>query len=160
MPALGAAAWVGGLVARWVPVPVAVALGLALLAALLGSRRRLGPRRWLTAAGVLLVLASVAWVGVVRQAQVTHNPVAGLAAEGAVSTVEGTVTTDPRVSTGQFGEQVLVRLEVRRVTGRGATYTLATPVLVIADSDWRGTRLGSTVQASGRLATSRGPDVA
>ena len=161
MPALGAAAWVGGLVARWVPVPVAVALGLALLAALLGSRRRLGPRRWLTAAGVLLVLASVAWVGVVRQAQVTHNPVAGLAAEGAVSTVEGTVTTDPRVSTGQFGEQVLVRLEVRRVTGRGSTYSLATPVLVLASDDgWRDVALGTTVRASGRLVPSRGPDVA
>ena len=161
MPALGAAAWVGGLVARWVPVPVAVALGVALLAALLGSRRRLGPRRWLTAAGVLLVLASVAWVGVVRQAQVTHNPVAGLAAEGAVSTVEGTVTTDPRVSAGQFGEQVLVRLEVRRVTGRGSTYSLATPVLVLASDDgWRDVGLGATVRASGRLVPSRGPDVA
>ena len=160
MPALGAAAWAGGLVARWLPVPAAAAVGLALLVALLAARRRQGPRRWLTGAGVLLVLASVAWVGVVRQQQVTHNPVAALAGDGAVATVEGTVTTDPRVTTGPFGQQVLVRLEVRRVTGRGATYDLATPVLVLADEGWHDVPLGATVRASGRLSDSRGPDVA
>ena len=160
MPALGAAAWAGGLVARWVPGPAAGALGLVLLATLVAARHRLGPRRWLTGAGILLVLASVAWVGILRQEQVTHNPVAALASEGAVSTVEGTVATDPRVTTGPFGEQVLVRLDVRRVTGRGATYELATPVLVLADEDWRDVALGATVHASGRLAPSRGPDVA
>ncbi len=160
MPALGAAAWAGGLVACWLPVPAAGGTGLLLLASLLAARRRLGPRRWLTGAGMLLVLASVAWVGIVRQQQVTHNPVAALAAEGAVSTVEGTVTTDPRVTTGPFGEQVLVRVEVRRVTGRGASYRLATPVLVLADDGWRDTALGTTIRASGRLSPSRGPDVA
>ena len=160
MPALGAAAWLGGLLARWAPLPVVAGLGPVLLLVLLVTRRRLGPRRGLTALAVVLVLASVAWVGGVREEQVTHNPVAALAADQAFSSVEGVVTGDPRVTTGPFGDQVLVRLEVRRVTGRGATYDLATPVLVIADSDWRGTRLGSTVQASGRLATSRGPDVA
>ena len=160
MPTLGAAAWVGGLVAHWLPVPAAAALGSTLLLALLAARRRLGPRHWLTGAGVLLVLASVAWVGVVRQQQVTHNPVAALAGDGAVATVEGTVTSDPRVTTGRFGQQVLVRLEVRRVTGRGATYDLATPVLVLADEGWHDVPLGATVRASGRLTPSRGPDVA
>ena len=165
MPALGGAAWVGGLLARWLPLAAVagLVLGLLLVGLLLAvTTRSRGPgrRRWPTVVGALLVMSSVAWVGAVRQQQVTHNPVATLAADEATSRVEGMVTGDPRVTTGPFGDQVLVRLEVRRVSGRGAAYALATPVLVIADADWRGIELGSTVRASGRLAPSRGPDVA
>ncbi|WP_246355240.1 hypothetical protein [Nocardioides ungokensis] len=125
MPALGAAAWLGGLLARWAPLPVVAGLGPVLLLVLLATRRRLGPRRALTALAVVLVLASVAWVAGVRQQQVTHNPVAALAADQAFSSVEGVVTGDPRVTvtTGPFGDQVLVRLEVRGSPGAGRPTT-------------------------------------
>ncbi|MFC4783653.1 ComEC/Rec2 family competence protein [Nocardioides sp. MAHUQ-72] len=160
MPALGAAAWVGALLAQWVPGLGVVAVGTALLACLAALRRRVLPQHRSTAAGIVLVLVAVAWVGSVRHEQVARSPVAALAREGAVSTVEGTVTADPRVTSGRFGPQVLVRLEVRRVTGRGATYDLAAPVLVIADEAWQQVPLGATVRASGRLSASSGPDLA
>jgi competence protein ComEC len=160
MPALAAAAWVGGLAARWVPVGLLVVALTALAGGWLVVVRRGSTPRRLTGAGLLLVVTTVSWAGATRQQQVVHNPVGGLAREGAVVTLEGTVVGDPRLVVGRFEDQVMLRLEVHRVTGRGATYDLATPVLVIGDEAWVDVRLGGTVRASGRLATSRGPDVA
>src|SRR6478735_4315470 len=133
MPLLAAAAWAGALGARWggwwVP---AGALLLALVAAGIG-RRRDGRR---TVVGATLVLAAVAAVMTLRIEQVERSPVAELAADGAAVQVVGAVSSDPRRTDGRYGPVVLVRLDVSEVTGRGATYTLSAPVLVIADPAW------------------------
>jgi competence protein ComEC len=152
MPLLGLAAWCGGLLGLLASPVAAGAAALALLAAVPVLARRWGRRAALTAVAVLLVGAAVACAALVRQEQVGHNPVARLADEGAVVSLVATVTADPRVVESRFGERVLVRLEVREVTGRGATYALATPVLVLGDQDWRGVPLGATVRTTGRLA--------
>lgn len=151
MPLLGLAAWCGGLLGlRASPLAAgAVAAAVLVLVAVLARRR--GGRAALTAAAALLVGAAVACAALVRQEQVAANPVARLAEDGAVVTVVATVTADPRVVASRFGERVLVRLEVREVTGRGSTYALAAPVLVLGDDGWRDVPLGAGVRTTGRL---------
>ncbi len=160
MPLLGLAAWAGGLLGRYVDALVLLGAGLALLAGWLLGRRRLPRRTVRTGAAVLLVAAAVATSALVRQEQVRTSPVAALAADAAVVTAEGTVTSDARVVTGRFADQVVVRLRVRRLTGRGTTYALGTPVVVLGHQDWRGVPLGARVRVTGRLAPSDGPDAA
>ncbi len=89
-----------------------------------------------------------------------ENPVARLAADGAAVRVAGTVTADPRRTTGRFGVLVVGRLDVREVTGRGATYALSAPVLVLGDEGWEDVPLGSSVQVTGRLSPAQGDDLA
>jgi competence protein ComEC len=91
---------------------------------------------------------------------VSGSPVARLAADGAVVSVTGTVASDPRRTEGPFGDVVLTRIDVKEVTGRGSTYALAVPVLVMGDDDWEDLPLGSTVRLIGRLSPSDGPDLA
>ncbi len=156
---LGGAAWVGALAARaigWWVVPVAVGAGL--LAWPLLRHGRPGALR--TAAAVVLVLVAVGAVATAHLEHVARSPVARLAAEGAAVRVIGTVSADPRRTEGRFGDLVLVRLDVREVTGRGTTYALAAPVLVMADDDWADLPLGSTVSGSGRLSRADGDDLA
>nr|WP_179665564.1 ComEC/Rec2 family competence protein [Nocardioides panaciterrulae] len=160
MPLLGLAAWAGGLLGRYAGGPVLLAAGLALLAGWLLVRRGLSRRPVRTGAAVLLVAAAVAASALVRQEQVRASPVAALAADGAVVTLEGTVTSDARVVAGRFGDQVLVRLRVRRITGRGTTYALGAPVVVLGHEGWRDLPLGAQVRTTGRLAPSDGPDTA
>jgi len=159
LPALGLAAWAGGLAARWVPWPwAAVALAAALVAVLLG-RGRLGGR-FLVCLGLVLVCAAVLTSGALRQSQAASGPVGALAREGAAVTVELTVTSDPRVLTGRFAPTVLVRGSVTRVTGRGETHILSAPVLVVADEAWADVRLGATVRVTGRLDEADEPALA
>lgn len=156
---LGAAAWASALAARalgWWVLPAAATLGLL---AWWGSRAR-GSGAVRTTAAAVLVLLAVGAVAAARQDQVGRSPVARLAAEGAVARVVGTVTADPRRVAGRFGDVVLVRLDVREVTGRGATYALAAPVLVMAEDDWSDLELGATVSATGRLTPAEGDDLA
>ncbi|MCW2764510.1 MAG: internalization-related competence protein ComEC/Rec2 [Nocardioides sp.] len=159
MPLLALGAWLGGLAAQLLAGP-AVTVGCAGGLAAVVVLRRSGFRAPLTGAAVLLVFAAVACSGLVRQHQVGHNPVADLGAQRAVVSVDATVSSDPRVLSGRFGDQVLVRLEVHRATGRGATFELATPVLLIGDPAWGDVPLGATVRAGGRLGPSDGSDVA
>lgn len=150
---LGAAAWAGALVALelgWWVLAVATAGVVAWLA--LGRRR--------AAAGAVLVFAGVAAVTALRSDLVTEGPTARLAAERAAVTVTGTVTADPRLRQGRFGEFVVTRLEVREVIGRGATWTVAAPVLVLGDEAWEDVPLGATVHAAGRLGPADGDDLA
>src|SRR6476619_4034365 len=163
---LAAAAWVGGLAARLVPPGALVATAalsvvpsVAVLA-LAGARGRSGRRVVLTALAALLVAGAVACSGLVRQAQVSDNPVAGLARQRAQVHVELTVTSDARVVTGRFGRQVMVAAEVRRVEGRGSAWVLRAPVLVIGAESWQDVRLGETLRAAGRLSPSGKPDLA
>lgn len=160
MPLLGLAAWLGGLAGHLLPVGFSGAVvGLAGLCVLV-LRARGAVRAATTGAAALLVLGAVLVVTLLRQQQVENNPVADLARDRAAVTLVGTLTSDPRVLVGRFGEQVLVRLEVRSVTGRGVAQQLATPVLVIADPGWADVPLGSTIRASGRLAPADGDDLA
>jgi len=160
MPLLGLAAWVGALVAHasagpWLPAGVVLAV-LAVAVVL----RRGGRRVWVTVLGVLLVGGAVAGGSWLRAESVQRSPVADLAEEGAVVTVTGQVVSDPRTVEGRFEDQVIVRLEVRTVTGRGSTRTLRAPVLVIGDGTWLEVPLGADVQTSGRLAPADGDDLA
>lgn len=160
MPLLGAAAWCGGLLGLLAPPLAAVAAALALLAAVPVLARRWGRRAALTATAALLVGSAVACAALVRQAQVDDNPVSRLAADGAVATLEATVTADPRVVQSRFGDRVLVRIEVREVIGRGSSYSLATPVLVLGDDAWRDVPLGATIRTTGRLVEADDGEVA
>jgi len=150
---LGGAAWAGALCGRWLGWWVLAVVAAASLAWLARHRGR-------TTAAVLLVFAAVAAAAAVQAERVADSPVAHLAADGAAVSVVGTVTADPRRTVGRFGPVVVTRLDVRQVTGRGTTYALAAPVLVLGDDDWRGVRLGSTVRASGRLSSADGDDLA
>lgn len=150
---LGGSAWVAAISAQWLgwwALAVAVA---GLVAWLVLGRGR-------TVAGVVLVFAGVAAVATLRAELVTASPAADLAAEGAAVTVTGTVTSDPRVREGRFGEVVLTRVDVREITGRGTTYAVAVPVLVMGDDGWQEAALGSTVRASGTLGPADGDDLA
>ena len=159
LPLLGVAAWAGGLCARLLPwEPTAVVVAVAAVA-LVGLHRRLAGRV-LTVLGVLLVFSGVLAGAVIRQHQVADNPVASLAHERAVATVDLRVTSDPRVVPGQYGDRVLLRGQVVRVTGRGETHELATPVLVLGDLPWLEVRLGSTLRTTALLSRASEPGLA
>lgn len=150
---LGGAAWAGALVALWLGWSVlAVVTGGVLAWLVLGRRRTVG--------GAVLVFSAVAAVTALRSDLVTEGPTARLADERAAVTVTGTVTADPRVRQGRFGEFVVTRLEVREVTGRGTTWAVAAPVLVLGDEGWADVPLGATVHTSGRLGPADGDDLA
>jgi competence protein ComEC len=155
MPALGAVGWLAGigahLIGPWVVVPLAVLAAVALLVA-----------RWAasTVLGVVLLATAVSGATLLRHQAVDANPVGDLAREYAAASVTGTVVSDPHPVAGRFAEQVMVRLEVREVTGRGRTHRLATPVLVLGGDGWAGVALGSTVTTSGVLVPADGDDLA
>jgi competence protein ComEC len=160
LPLLGVAAWLGGLAGHLLPVAVSGAGVAGGLAGLLVLRRRLTTGHAVTLCGVLLAFAAVAASAVLRQAQVQHNPVAALAGEHAVATLELTTTSDPRVVTGRYADQVLLRARVTEVSGRGRVHALDTPVVVIADDGWAGVELGSRLRTLGRLSPADGQGVA
>ncbi|MGB0102233.1 MAG: ComEC/Rec2 family competence protein [Nocardioides sp.] len=152
MLVLGATAWAAALGARWLGWWTLGASVLAVAALVVGHRR--------TVTGIVLVFVGVAGVTTLRAEQVGSGPVAELAAEGAAVTVDGTVISDPRRSRGRFADLVITRLDVREVTGRGVTYGVGVPVLVLGDTSWSEVALGSTVRVSGRLSAADGDDLA
>ena len=162
MPLVGAVAWLAGLAAGLVePWLLAVGAGsMALVAVAVGRARRWGRPTWLTVAGLVLVAAAVVTTALLRQDAVARSPVADLAAERAAVDVVAVVMSDPHVLPGRFGDQVLVRLDVRQVTGRGLRHRLRTPMLLIGDGEWRDVPLGATVSTTGRLSPSDDADVA
>jgi competence protein ComEC len=145
MPALGVAAWAGGLLAL-LPGGVPVALGLGVAGSAVAWRR--GSRALLAA---VLVMGAVVVAATLREARVATDPVAVLAQQRAVVEAELVVTSDPRVTRGRFGEGVVLRGTVLRVTGRGATHAVRSPVLVLAGESWGGVPLGARVRLTGRL---------
>lgn len=154
MPLLGAAAWAGALLgsASGIPIAAAVAAGAVILAAtlLVAVRRRPATAALVAGAGLVLLAALV--VAGVRTHQVAHNPVSELARERAVVSVDGTVTSDPVLLTSGRTDQVMWRVRVTEVRGRGHTTSLVTPVLVLADAETPHPALGATVRVRGRLA--------
>lgn len=161
MPLLGAGAWVGGLLGLLAPVPVIGLVATATILGLLVGRHRGVPRHVLrTAGGLLLLVLAVASVALLREARVGRTPVAALAGQQAVATVELTVTSDPRVREGRFDDYVVLRGRVSEVSGRGATHRVSAPVLVLADEQWLDVPLGARVELVGRLSPARGHDLA
>jgi competence protein ComEC len=157
---LGLAAWAGGLAGHLLPLGLTAAGVLAAVVGLLVVRTRISAGRAVTWCGLLLVFAAVAASAVLRQEQVERNPVATLADEHAVATLELTVTGDPRVIEGKYAEQVLLRATVTEVAGRGQVHVLGTPVVVLADKGWQGVGLGSRLRTLGRLSPAEGQGVA
>lgn len=157
LPLLGLAAWVGGLVARplvagsvpWLAGLLAGLVMLGLGTTLVGRRH---PDMRVAALAAGLVLLAVVAVAGFRAAQVRHNPVVDLAGRGAEVDVVLTITSDPRTVVEAHATQWLLRGQVRRVTGRGVTYALRAPVVLLGDATWSRVPLGSTVAVSGRLA--------
>ncbi len=149
LPLLGVGAWLGGLAAAGLPV------WLSLLLALVGLGAAVTSWSWPALACALAVLAVVG-VATLRVAPFDSGPVAGLVSDRAVVSTRVAVTSDPRMVAGQFGDLVVVRGTLTEVTGRGATYSLRAPVVVLADESWLGVRLGSEVRATGRLAPDDG----
>lgn len=161
MPLLGAAAWGGALLgsaAGGAPHLVTAAVGGVALVVLVATAR--SPGRRLLAAGALLVLLAALAVTLLRAQQVTHNPVAGLGRERAAVTVEGTVTSDPRLVTTGRTDQVMWRMRVSEVRGRGTVSSLSTPVLVLMSTEPTAPRLGAEVRLGGRLAPADDRDLA
>ena len=168
MPLLGVGAWVGGLVVApattlgWVAGPLLAGFTAAgfMAARAMGRRRRDVRAAMLTWAAVVLVGVAVAGATLLREAQLVRDPVSVLAGDHAAVVVELSVSSDPRVQEGRFADYVLFRARVHEVTGRGATYSVGVPVLVLAPSEWAGVPLGSQLRADGRLARADDRDLA
>jgi competence protein ComEC len=145
MPVLACAAWLGalgGLAVGWWAATVAAGLAAAWL--LVHRRRR-------TLAAALLLAAAGATATTIRTESLATGPVAALAADRAAVEAVGTVTTDPHVVTGKYGDIVVLHVRIHQVHGRGTTWAVAAPVVVLAPDHWRSVQLGSTVRLSGRL---------
>ena len=109
---------------------------------------------------VALVAAALCSVTALHVDGLRRSAVADLAQERAVARVELVVRSDPHLVEGSYGPVVLVRATTRAVLARGQRFTAPVPVLVLADEQWSGVRLGSRVAATGRLAPARDADVA
>ena len=144
MPALGLAAWLGGLSVLAPPPVTVVLVGVGVLVA-----RRRGSRALLAA---MLVLAAVAAGAAVREARVADDPVARLAEDRAVVEAEVVVTSDPRALRSGFSDGVVLRATAVRVAGRGSAHAVRAPVLVIADDSWQQVPLGARVRLTARLS--------
>jgi competence protein ComEC len=149
------AVWAAAGVAQGLPMVVNLA-GAALLS-VLGLVVARARRTW--AVPVLLVAAALA-VTALRLAGVQAGPVRALADERAAVTATALVVTDPKVRPGRFGDFVLTRVLLTRVTGRGETTRVRTPTLLIADPVWRRVVPGQQVQVRGRLDSADGADLA
>lgn len=157
-PVLALSAWTGGLVA--LRLPGWVGLVLLVVAALgLVARARRG-RPVVTVTACLVAATAVGVVGAVRIEANRGSAVADLARQGAAVTVTASVTTDPVVRSGRFGDFTLTRVRVTEVVGRGRAHRTRVPVLVIGDESWAGVQLGAEVVATGRLGLPDGPELA
>ena len=108
----------------------------------------------------LVVFVAVATVAGVRAVRLADNPLTRLAVERAEVTLDGTVTDDPRLIQGRFGDEALVRLVVTRVETGGGGLRLRQPVVVFGATDWLRVPLGATVHVGGHLSPSTRGDVA
>jgi competence protein ComEC len=154
-PAIGLAAWSGGLLALTAPGWLTIALALLVLGLtcwLRGEARR-------TVAAWLLVAAAVGGCASLRDAAVRTGPVAGLATGRAAVEARLTITSDPVRLDGAFGTGVRVRATITELTARGARQRVHAPVLVFGSADWASVQLGGVVDVQGRLAPSDGHDL-
>lgn len=134
------------------------------------------PAVLLTLAAALLCAAAASGVAALHAADLRRGPVPRLAQEHATATVELTVVEDPRRTRPRVrGAQqtpgaLLFRAEATRVTARGVTARVRTPVLVVVQQrdgppgrDWRrllpSTGLRADVRLDAPLRTGSVPHV-
>lgn len=146
---LGAGAWAGALLVLLLPGWWALgAVTSVVLGAVTLMVRRRASLGWL---GPVAALAAAAGVAALQQVLVATSPLTALADEGAVVRLRLTFTSDVRVVAGQYGDLQVSRARVLRVEGRGTTWSLDAPVVVMADAAWPRLALGTTVEATARL---------
>ncbi|MDT0201065.1 ComEC/Rec2 family competence protein [Nocardioides sp. AE5] len=160
MPAAGLAAWAGGIGGLTAPALAPLVLAFVALLGLFMARGqgRSGVRRAIVVWAViaLAVGASAAF----RNASVRDSTVAELASLRSMVEVRVTITSDPRQARSRFATSVVMRAVVTEVRGDGEAHPVHTPVLVIADSTWHATELGSDLLVWARLGPAEGHDVA
>ncbi|MGH3502531.1 MAG: ComEC/Rec2 family competence protein, partial [Nocardioidaceae bacterium] len=140
-------------------------LGASALALLVRSRRATPPTGGtgssgrLVAAVAVMVAAGALGVSGLRAGAIQAGPVPDLARDRAHVEVSAVVDSDPRLREGKFAPYVVVRVNARKVTGRGETTRVRSPLLVIGDRSWMSVHVGDHVQADGRLQVAQGPDL-
>jgi competence protein ComEC len=150
LAACAVAAWVSCALGLGAEPVMAVGVAVALVLAGLACLRRFDARVVvvLLAAGAGLLVAGL------RLGVSDTGPVPDLAELGAVVEADLTVTSDPRVVTGAFGNLVVLSARLDLVTARGVSTRVRSPVTVFADPDWADAALGSSVHVVGRLQES------
>ncbi len=133
--------------------------GLTIAAALLVAVLRRSPR-W---GAVALVLIVFGLTGAAHAYALGHGPVARLAHEGAVVSVEVEIRGDSQrhEAAGPGPDYVTVVGRVRSLEGRGGAWRLRSPVLLVAGGPtqtWSELAVGSRVRASARLQAPRSGD--
>ena len=162
------AALLGWAVSWLVPLgswPTAVAMATLTALVLCGLRIRAAAPR-LSRALALAAVAGIA-VGVVTilEVKTVHGgPVAALAAEAAVVTLQVRIVGDPVLRESSIdpnAKYVLIQARAVEVVARGRSLVVSTPVLLTADARWSGARPGERYRAVGRLtATAATDDIA
>lgn len=156
MPAVAAAGWAGALLGQAVPWWWTVPGILVLLAAWHWRAGGIG-------AGVLalgLTAAALSTLVAIKSTDTSIGPVPELAEQRASVRASLVLTSDPRQVEGRFADPVLVRGRLTAVTGRGASYAVREPVLVIGGEEWLAAPLGAEVQVGGRLGPTEADDLA
>ena len=157
-PVLAGGAWFG----TWVgtlgsPGLLWGALGGGLAVAVLALRRR----RWLVTAVALLVLVTAGLAGT-RSAVVHGGPLAELAAQHAIVTVESVVGPGAYVGDGAHGSSWWSISRVDRVEGRGQQWLLGQQVRLVAGGEraqaWQAVVPGSRIRATLRLEPAESDD--
>lgn len=152
-PAAGA--WASAATAVGYAPTRALAAGAALvLLGLLTSRS--GRHGW---ALVLLAAAAAALVAGLRVTANGAGPVPALAMDRAVVRAQLVLTTDPALQRGRFGDVVIAEARLEQVVGRGTSFDVDSPVLILADPDWTQLSLGTRVSAVGALSPSSDSDL-
>ena len=107
----------------------------------------------------LLVIALTTIVLAAAQVTLAHEeagPVTTLARDRAVATLEARVTGQPHRVVGARGdERFVVPAQIDRITARGRTQEVATPVILVGDRRWTNLTWQSHLRARGRLAPSQ-----
>ncbi len=160
MVLLGGVGWLGALTATGSTPLVALVVAAALTSCVAAVWRWRGRRAGPTALAALVVFGSVATAAGVRAERVADNPLTPLATQRAEVTLDGTVSGDPFLLHGRFGDQALVRVEVTGVTAADRRLRLRQPVVVLGATSWLAVPLGAAVRVVGHLAPSSRGDVA
>lgn len=122
--------------------------------------RRVRGRPVLLLTAWFVATAAVACSAILRAEANTNSPVAHLAEQRAYTITTLRITSDAMLRQGRYEPYVLVRGQVLEMTGRGTTFDVRVPVLVIAGEDWRDVELGARVVAEGRLTRAESADLA
>lgn len=125
-----------------------VGIGLLTIGLALLSR---GRRRW---AAIVLAAAAAGLAAGLRLTAADAGPVPDLAAEAAVVDVTVTLTSDPIVRAGRFGDIVVAEARTVEISGRGSSARVRSPVLIVGDDEWQDLPLGAAVRTIGRLKPS------